>query len=185
MAAVCFPLTGTLDPTLGAVARSFEGLLILGVICKRRRSVSSSFSIVTQTVCSQRQEFGHVCKKKPPQSKHLPSEPCEPITSRDPDSRLRDDPSITCADDGHALHVLEELRDGRVLAGVQGVAVYPQVELQPAGAGVKGHLMFSHSDVGDGRCLAVEFYVSEEGEATQRLTAGGTNTCPPLLSAVI
>lgn len=63
--------------------------------------------------------------------------------------------SVTCADDGHALHLLQQSGDGGVVAGVQGVAVDPQVELEPAGVGVKGHLVHGHADVGHGGHLAV------------------------------
>lgn len=63
--------------------------------------------------------------------------------------------SVTCADDRRALHVLQQFGDGGVVAGVQGVAVDPQVELEPAGVGVKGHLMHGHADVGHGGRLAV------------------------------
>lgn len=53
------------------------------------------------------------------------------------------------------MHVLQQFGDGRVVAGVQCVAVDPQVELEPAGVGVKGHLVYGHADVGHGGRLAI------------------------------
>lgn len=77
--------------------------------------------------------------------------------------------SLTCADDWHALHVLEQLRDRGVITGVQSIAAYSQVELQPAGVRVKGHFMFSHSEVGDSCCFAVQLHMPEErGDIEQR-----------------
>lgn len=80
--------------------------------------------------------------------------------------------SITCTDDRHALHLLEELWDGGVFAGVQSEAVYPQVKLHPACVRVKGHLVFGHSDVGHSCSLAVGLHMPKEREAKQRLTVG-------------
>lgn len=56
--------------------------------------------------------------------------------------------SITCADDGVCLHVVQESVDAAVVSGIQRVAVDPEMEVQPAGLGVKDHGIIRYSDVG-------------------------------------
>ena len=48
-----------------------------------------------------------------------------------------------------------------VVAAVQGMATDAQVELQPAGLGVKGHLLFQNGEVGGCCHLAVELHVTD------------------------
>lgn len=70
--------------------------------------------------------------------------------------------SITCADDCHVPHLPKEFWDQGVVSGVQSIAVDSQVELQPAGVGVVGHLVFRHGDVGQSSRLAVQLHVSNK-----------------------
>ena len=48
-----------------------------------------------------------------------------------------------------------------VVPAVQGMATDAQVELQPAGLGVKGHLLFENGEVGGCCHLAVELHVTD------------------------
>lgn len=92
---------------------------------------------------------------------------------------------LTCVGYSHPLHVPEQLWDGRVIPGVQGVSVYTQVEPQPAGFGVKRHLVLDESDVGESDCcLAVQFHVPgkshkrEQGARKRKCQKLSPNHCP-------
>lgn len=69
-------------------------------------------------------------------------------------------PSTTCTDDCHPLHLLEEFWDLGVVSRIQTIAVDSQVELQPGGAGVVGHLVVSHGDIGHSSRLTVQLHMS-------------------------